>query len=1050
METKHCILTRRGYIISKNYVNSDILTTIKKELKVTPIIHPDYNEDVESFELYRENDVHMILPRYYGIEKLGSPIDTLNLKSKKINIQFTGKLRKEQNYIVNLCLDKIKTDGGGIISVGCGQGKCIARDTPVLLWSGLVLPVQQIKVGDFLMGDDGEPRKVLSLARGREEMFDIIPIKGDKYTVNKSHILSLKSLTNHSEKIYKGAIIDISVVDFLKLPKYFHGKCTPLRGYRVPIKFPLKKLELDPYMLGYWLGDGYQDKTLIITKNQEIVDYFTKNLKKYNLSLKQRKNSLTIGNKQHYNITTGKYNSARNNCNKNNLFFQQLKQIGVLNNKHIPNLYKCNSRKNQLELLAGIIDSDGNLNNNCYYICSQLEELIDDIIYIARSLGLAAYKSKCYKTCINNKGISKIGTYYSTNIQGDTSIIPVKLNYKKAKNLKQIKDVLVYSFKIKYVGIDDYYGFEIDGNRRFLLGDFTVTHNTVMAINLISKLKVKTLVIVHKTFLQNQWIERIQQFSDAKIGIIRRNKVDVEGKDIIIGMLQSISMKDYNMNIFNDIGFVCVDECFPYNQLVNTFEGNIPIGELFKKWNSNNYLPLILSYNEILKIFEYKKITFAWEKMTSSLIMILVQNNIIKCTPNHKFLTIDGYKKASKLNLSDQLIGMKNNMINYYNIDSINYINSEEKVYDIEILDNHNFLILTDSLNNIVVHNCHHIGSRVFSRALYKAGAKYTLGLSATPTRSDGLTKVINWYLGPILYKMTRNENKNVNVKVFNYETDDKLFMEKKLWIKGKMRPSVQKMITNLYQIESRNNFIINIIYNLLQIEGRKIIILSGRIDHLKKLYDLLNKKFIEKIKEGIIEPNEFSVSFYIGKMKQRELELASKSDVIFGSYEMAQEGLDIDDLNTLVFATPKKNIIQSIGRIMRKPLKQGDVNPLIVDIIDQYSCFTDWGEKRVKYYESKKFEVCEYSAWKENIISIKDFLLRKKIIRDKNNVNIDVREKFLSYKYGLAYYELEKELGFVDNEEEKYNYEPDLYKILEKNNLMNLEINENNIIVKI
>jgi superfamily II DNA or RNA helicase len=174
--------------------------------------------------------------------------------------------------------------------------------------------------------------------------------------------------------------------------------------------------------------------------------------------------------------------------------------------------------------------------------------MMDDVIYLARSLGFASYKKNgsAFKISINGKGIEEI---------------PLKIPRKKANLQRQIKDVLSYRIKLEPLNVDEYYGFEIDGNRRFVLGDFSVTHNTVMGINIISQLKKKTLVIVHKEFLMNQWIERINQFlPNAKIGKIQGQVIDIEDKDIVIGMLQSLSMKEYPSSMFESFGFTIVDE----------------------------------------------------------------------------------------------------------------------------------------------------------------------------------------------------------------------------------------------------------------------------------------------------------------------------------------------------------------------------------------------------------------------------------------------------------------------------------------------------------
>ncbi len=420
---------------------------------------------------------------------------------------------------------------------------------------------------------------------------------------------------------------------------------------------------------------------------------------------------------------------------------------------------------------------------------------------------------------------------------------------------------------------------------------------TVIALYLACQLGLKTLVIVHKTFLQNQWYDRIKQFTNAKIGMIRQKKKDVEGKDIVIGMLQSISMIDYDPKIFVGIGFLVFDEC-------------------------------------------------------------------------------------------------------------------------------------------------HHIPSRVFSRALLKVGCRHTIGLSATPTRSDGMIKIAHWYLGDIIYKLTRSGSKNVIVKLFNYESNNKLFCEKKRWIKGKIIPDVIKMVTNLHKINCRNKFIINIISAIRRYPYRKVLVLSGRLEHIDKLKNMIDEIIKKEEADGIIEPGEYTTSKYIGGMKEYELNYAAEADIIFGSYSMAEEGLDIDQLNTLIFATPKKNIIQSIGRIMRKPLENIDIKPLIIDIADQYSVFKNWTKMRKKYYNKKKYSIDTYQAWNNDCINIKDFLIAKKIVK-KNDKNIDVIKEYICYKYGPDHYELVKDLD--DRDDSEYIYDSDLYNIfnIHNDNNDNLDIAE-------
>ena len=180
---------------------------------------------------------------------------------------------------------------------------------------------------------------------------------------------------------------------------------------------------------------------------------------------------------------------------------------------------------------------------------------------------------------------------------------------------------------------------------------------TVLALYLATRLKKKTLVIVHKTFLLNQWKERIIEYiPTARIGQIQAGVVDVENKDIVIGMLQSISMKDYPDNTFSDFGFTIIDECFPYKTSIHTDKGLQYIGSLYEKWYNNEELPKILSFNREKEVFEYKNMTYSWKKERVDLLKIKISKRTIMCTPEHKILTLNGYIPANKLKVGDLIM----------------------------------------------------------------------------------------------------------------------------------------------------------------------------------------------------------------------------------------------------------------------------------------------------------------------------------------------------------------------------------------------------------
>ena len=376
---------------------------------------------------------------------------------------------------------------GLLLYHGLGSGKCHAKNTPIMMSDGTIKMVQDIQVGDLLMGDDSKPRKVMSLARGKDKMYDIIPVKGEKYTVNEAHILCLKasgfpklSANNHTANTnfniqwiennkfqsktftYNNAeqkekqrleaelffdtikrnqntsenILEISIKNYLNLSKKLKA-C--LKGYKVSIDFPEKEVPIDPYLIGYWLGDG----------------------------------------------TTS-------------------------NNKDIPLLYKCNSRKNRLKLLAGLLDGN---EAKSFEFTQKNEKLLEDVIYVSRSLGFSCYKKtgKTHTISINGNG-------------NDIEEIPRKLGSRVlAPPFSKVdKDVLVSGITVKYVKEDEYYGFMIDENCRYVMGDFTVTHNTATSIAIAEGMKdSKRVIIMTPASLRANYIEELKKAGDL---LYKRNQ----------------------------------------------------------------------------------------------------------------------------------------------------------------------------------------------------------------------------------------------------------------------------------------------------------------------------------------------------------------------------------------------------------------------------------------------------------------------------------------------------------------------------------------------
>ncbi len=367
-----------------------------------------------------------------------------------------------------------------IIASRPGMGKCLGRGTKLLMFDGALKKVEDIKKGDNLMGDDSCPRKVLSINHGRERMYWVRQNKGMDYRVNESHILSLKRSRNEGPH-QNGDILNIGIKDYIEKTVKFKSN---YKGYKVGVKFQPKKLLIDPYFLGLWLGDGNSSGPRITNPDKEIINY----LKQYAEELKLK---LTVYFPKkgcaNYSITRGFRGNEKGWNDKNRRIFtlnMALRELGLLNNKHIPEAYLINSKENRLKLLAGFLDTDGYYANeyNVFKIVQKKRGLTEQIKFLADTLGFrTSFRSK--KATIKSRNFEC--EVYRVRISGNIEIIPTKIKRKQARKSKLRNNYQRTGIKIEYDKIDDYYGFEIDGNKLFLLEDMTVTHNTALTKNCI-------------------------------------------------------------------------------------------------------------------------------------------------------------------------------------------------------------------------------------------------------------------------------------------------------------------------------------------------------------------------------------------------------------------------------------------------------------------------------------------------------------------------------------------------------------------------------------
>jgi superfamily II DNA or RNA helicase len=270
-----------------------------------------------------------------------------------------------------------------------------------------------------------------------------------------------------------------------------------------------------------------------------------------------------------------------------------------------------------------------------------------------------------------------------------------------------------------------------------------------------------------------------------------------------------------------------------------------------------------------------------------------------------------------------------------------------------------------DSFGLTIFDECHHLGAEVFHRSMAKVASRYSLGLSATPNRKDGLRKVFEWYIGPMVYQTTDKNQDHIETRIHEYTSEELAYCKEELSSYGK--PCYPRMINNVCAFPPRQAFL----QDLIQKEhalGRKILVLSDRRKHLDDTMAYLNATIHETV-----------AGLYVGGMKPHELRDSQGRDIILGTFSMASEGMDIPKLNTIVLASPKSDVVQSVGRILREKADVRQFHPLVIDLKDCHpnlGFFEKQCSKRMTYYKQQNHQISLISV--DGVISKVEKRVRK------------------------------------------------------------------------
>lgn len=794
----HKYLTNQGYLIDKNSISMELVNEIKEhDLKFKPNVIKSLQPMVKTsqFTTYKESKNYLFVPRYYGINKLGMPIKNMISNgvemSDECRLSNKFALKSHQINAYNTTIKQLdERGGGGILSVYCGWGKCLGINTPILMFDNSIKYVQNVKKNDVIVGYDGQPRKVISISNGYDNMYNIIPNnkKFKSFTCNTDHIISI---------IYIGS---------------------NLNGY------------------------GFNNNQMYNIPVNKIVNYPISIRKHFFLYKINSCNQIKL-NLDCYLIASSMVRDDKYNTLKSNINYDIVKNITNIN---------------------------------------QIKEILNWIKFVQIRFDHFIFQTSKIKKIFNTfKQILEFNSEFNCN----TTINHTEISQFDVKPTHKL---------------EQYFGFTLDHDGRFLLGDLTVTHNTFMAINIALKYHGRTLIVVHKDILVEQWNDEIMSFTDhkAKIGLIQQNHINVDNNDFVIAMLPSLSIRNYNNDIFNDFRMLIIDECHHIGSEV--FSQALP-KMVFRYTLGLSATPH--RKDGLTNVFtNYLGPIFHIEKRSNRNDTLVIR---FKCS-SHSNHYQPIYFKNGTINTMSMLMELtKFKQRNELILEIIRYIYSDADSTNLV----RKTLILSKYREHLsLIYN--YINDNKLSLNNHKITVGFYWGLKA-----EKKTKCNAIQLDPVTNRPLPCSKNSI---------DNENFCNNHLY----MKQYASLEFNNLTKCLSNKCY--NMVDNVSNIH-------CGKCRKTDK-YDNISQKMKHKMM----------------------LEDSKLCDIILGTNDIASEALNIPGLNTLIQLTPQKDVEQSVGRILRKQLSTDSIQPLIFDIIDNCGNFIKHSQTRHKTYLSEGFRISD------------------------------------------------------------------------------------------
>lgn len=906
-------LSKRGYVIRKDSLDDEEIMYLKKTLTARPLQDDKYNsfnKNDPTYPIYLETKNKLYIPKMYGIERYGDPKKYLPNYIGKLwetqDVTFNGTLFENQIEPVNALITACNTKGGGILKAGTGSGKTFMT----------INVLSQLRTKTIVVVN-----KIPLMRQWESEIKRFLPgvtvgfIQGQKNVSVEGCDIVIAMLQSLARVDYPDTLFDdfgMVVVD----------ECFP---YDTRIITSDGNINIGHL---YYMKTRCEKLPMVKTFNETTKQFEYKKI--INVFRKQNDNLIEI------DCSKMKIKSTENHKYLTYNGWKEAKELTIQD--YIISSYDKNTinsvcpalNDDQYQIVLGSFLGDGHielLKNGRYRL---------SMTHSKKQYDYCKWKANMFN--VNDiRYIEKNGYSQKEACQFSTKTFYIFNSLPTTKT--DVPQWILNDLDERGLAI----WFMDDGSintKSFYSTISTDSFNEDSQKRIVLKLQSMNIDCKYVKYKKSYYHIVINESGTKQL-------IRIISKYMHNSMLYKLLPQKYT-NYIQDMSVKTLDKNTIFYSKQNIKTEFLSENQIYKIYKNNSKNEIY--YTKYIYCEKCNNMTFHckneiyWRCYHSKDILLDLPIIFGDYNWNNKFLDY-GYSKITKITKNIKNFSKSKLKRNY--------------VFDLEIEDNHNYIVkkCKDKVENgFVVHNCHNTSSRVFSQVLAKLCCKYTIGLSATPKRSDGCEYVFKYHIGDIVYESNAiREGLPPILKFVRIDTDEYKEISVINKITGQKQIQFTSMLSELIKMEKRNKLILEIIKDLVNNENRKILVLSDRRDHLKDIKTLL---------DGDISVT-FTYGLFLGQMKQSDLIRSRSSQVILATFSAFGEGVSEKELDTLIMITPKKfvghlktstkaesgRLEQIVGRIFRK--SHTERNPLIIDLHDNFSIYKNQSAQRKIFYKN-------------------------------------------------------------------------------------------------